>query len=131
MSISFAKALGIHPEAMIIREKRTQVLAENIANADTPGFRARDIDFQQALSNAQSKQNQSISRTHEKHFHIDSSIRKEMQYRNPDQPDTGDGNSVDIHRERNQFMQNDLAYRTSLQFLDGRIAGLKKAVKGQ
>lgn len=131
MSISFANALGMHPDAMIIREKRTQVLAENIANADTPGFRARDIDFQQALSNAQSKQSQSIRRTHEKHFHIDSSVRKEMQYRQPDQPDTGDGNSVDIHRERNQFMQNDLAYRTSFQFLDGRISSLKKAVKGQ
>ncbi|MEN3158849.1 flagellar basal body rod protein FlgB [Alkalimonas sp. NCh-2] len=131
MSISFQKAFGMHPEAMVIREKRTQVLAENIANADTPGFKARDIDFQQALAHAQHRQGRSVSRTHEKHFHIDSSVRKELQYRNPDQPDTGDGNSVDIHRERNLFMQNDLAYRTSLQFLDGRITSLKKAVKGQ
>jgi flagellar basal-body rod protein FlgB len=131
MSISFEKAFGIHPEAMMIREKRTQVLAENIANADTPGFKARDMDFQQALANAKHRQGSHVARTHEKHFHIDSSMRKEMQYRNPDQPDTGDGNSVDIHRERNEFMQNDLAYRTSLQFLDGRISGLKKAIKGQ
>lgn len=131
MSISFDKAFGMHPEATIIREKRTQVLAENIANADTPGFKARDMDFQQALANAQHRQGRTVARTHDKHFHIDSSVRKEMQYRNPDQPDTGDGNSVDIHRERNEFMQNDLAYRTSLQFLDGRIASLKKAIKGQ
>ncbi|MCC5824991.1 flagellar basal body rod protein FlgB [Alkalimonas sp.] len=131
MSISFKNAFGMHPDAMVIREKRTQVLAENIANADTPGFKARDIDFQQVLANTQHRQSRAAARTHEKHFAIDSSVRKEMQYRNPDQPDTGDGNSVDIHRERNLFMQNDLAYRTSLQFLDGRITSLKKAVKGQ
>ena len=56
MAISFDKAFGLHPDAMLIRDRRAQVLAENIANADTPGYKAKDLDFQQALSNAQARQ---------------------------------------------------------------------------
>ena len=111
MAISFDKAFGMHPDAMLVRDKRAQVLAENIANADTPGYKAKDVDFQQALNNAKARQSAGMSRTHE-------------------QPDTGDGNSVDIHRERNAFMQNSLEYQASLGFLNSRIGGLKKAITG-
>lgn len=130
MAISFEKAFGIHPHALMIREKRAEVLAENIANADTPGYKAKDVDFQQALQLARSRQGQSASRTHEQHFHIASTMHKDTQFRNPDQPDTGDGNSVDIHRERNAIMQNSLEYQTTLTFLNSRISGLKKALTG-
>jgi flagellar basal-body rod protein FlgB len=57
-------------------------------------------------------------------------VRQEVKFRNPDQPDTGDGNSVDMHRERNAMMQNAIEYQTSLQFLNSRISGLKKAITG-
>ena len=130
MAISFEKAFGMHPHALLIREKRSEVLAENIANADTPGYKAKDVDFQQALQIAKSRQGQDTSRTHEQHFHIASTMRKDTLFRNPDQPDTGDGNSVDIHRERNAVMQNNLEYQTSLTFLTSRISGLKKALTG-
>ncbi|MDP2715561.1 flagellar basal body rod protein FlgB [Rheinheimera sp. YQF-2] len=130
MAISFEKAFGMHPEAMLVRDRRAQVLAENIANADTPGYKAKDVDFQQALNNAKARQSGAMARTHEKHFHISTAARHETQFRNPDQPDTGDGNSVDIHRERNAVMQNSLEYQTSMSFLNSRISGLKKAITG-
>jgi len=130
MAISFEKAFGMHPEAMLVRDRRAQVLAENIANADTPGYKAKDIDFQQALNNAKSRQSGAMSRTHEQHFNISTSSQYDTKFRNPDQPDTGDGNSVDIHRERNAFMQNSLEYQASLSFLNSRISGLKKALTG-
>ncbi|HEX5793450.1 MAG TPA: flagellar basal body rod protein FlgB [Rheinheimera sp.] len=130
MAISFEKAFGLHPEAMLVRDRRAQVLAENIANADTPGYKAKDIDFQQALNNARARQSGAMVRTHEQHFNISIAARQETMFRNPDQPDTGDGNSVDIHRERNAFMQNSLEYQASMTFLNSRISGLKKALTG-
>lgn len=130
MAISFDKAFGLHQQALLVRDRRAQVLSENIANADTPGYKAKDLDFQQALTNAQSKQSQSVSRTHNSHFAISTAARQEVKFRNPDQPDTGDGNSVDMHRERNAMMQNAIEYQTSLQFLNSRISGLKKAIAG-
>lgn len=130
MAISFEKAFGMHPEAMLVRDRRAQVLAENIANADTPGYKAKDIDFQQALNNARARQSGAMVRTHEQHFNISIAARQETMFRNPDQPDTGDGNSVDIHRERNAFMQNSLEYQASMTFLNSRISGLKKALTG-
>jgi len=130
MAISFEKAFGMHPEAMLVRDQRAQVLAENIANADTPGYKARDIDFQQALNNAKARQSGAMMRTHEQHFAISTATRQETKFRNPDQPDTGDGNTVDIHRERNAFMQNSMEYQASMTFLNARIGGLKKAITG-
>ena len=130
MAISFDKAFGLHQQALLVRDRRAQVLSENIANADTPGYKAKDLDFQQALANAQSRQSQPVSRTHSAHFAISTAVRQEEKFRNPDQPDTGDGNSVDMHRERNAMMQNAIEYQTSLQFLNSRISGLQKALKG-
>jgi flagellar basal-body rod protein FlgB len=131
MAISFEKAFGLHPEGMLLREKRSAILADNIANADTPGYKAKDLDFVTALANAQSRQSSSISRTHEKHFQISTDMQQEVKFRNVEQTDTGDGNSVDIHRERNAFSQNSMEYQASLNFLNSKISGLKKAVGGQ
>jgi flagellar basal-body rod protein FlgB len=130
MAISFDRAFGLHPQGMLLREKRSEILADNIANADTPGFKAKDLDFQTALANARSHQSASVSRTHEKHFVISSDMRHEVKFRNVEQTDTGDGNSVDIHRERNAFSQNSMEYQASLNFLNGKISGLKKALGG-
>lgn len=130
MAISFDKAFGLHQQALLVRDRRAQVLSENIANADTPGYKAKDLDFQQALTNAQSKQSHAVNRTHAGHFNISTAVRQEVKFRNPDQPDTGDANSVDMHRERNVMMQNAIEYQTSLQFLNSRISGLKKAIVG-
>ncbi len=131
MAISFNKAFGLHEHGMLLRERRTELLANNIANADTPGFKARDLDFRTALANALDRQNGSLQQTDVHHFDISPTTRQEVQYRTVEQTDTGDGNSVDIHRERNAFSQNAMEYQTSLHFLNSKISGLKKALGGQ
>ncbi|SFC25154.1 flagellar basal body rod protein FlgB [Pseudoalteromonas denitrificans] len=132
MAISFEKAFGVHPSAMMARTQRAEIIATNIANADTPGYKAKDLDFEAVLNQAKSKQNGSMVRTHEKHFDINAnSINANAQFRNPLQPDTGDGNSVDVQVERNLYVQNSVEYQASLRFLTGKIQGLKKALNGQ
>lgn len=131
MAISFNNAFGLHEQGMLLRERRTVLLADNIANADTPGYKSKDLDFKAALANAQERQATPINRTHEKHFEISTSSRSEVKFRIADQTDTGDGNSVDIHRERNAFTENSMEYQSSMQFLNSKIGGLKKALGGQ
>ena len=128
MAISFDKAFGLHPDALLIRDKRSQVLAENIANADTPGYKAKDMDFQTALAGAQSRQSGSLGRTDPKHFEISTARHSDSQYRIPNQPDTGDGNTVDIERERAAFAENTVKYEAALRAINGRISTLKQAM---
>ena len=132
MAINFDKALGIHEKALVIRAKRAEVLANNLANADTPNFKARDIDFQKALQQALSNQNSDLKRTHA--VHLDSQLGSEipgLSYRIPMQPDTGDGNSVDAQIEQTKFAENAMQYQASLSFLDGKFKGLVRAIKGE
>lgn len=132
MSISFEKAFGIHEATLKLRSQRAQVLANNLANADTPNFKARDIDFSQALHQAQSNQQSQLTRTNG--AHLDSKLGQEipgLSYRIPFQPDTGDGNTVDAQIEQAKFAENAMEYQTSLRFLDGKIKGLLSAIKGE
>jgi len=132
MSINFNNAFGVHEAAISIRSQRAEVLANNLANADTPNFKARDIDFSKALEQAQTSQSSQLNRTHS--AHLDSSIGGEipgLSYRIPMQPDTGDGNSVDAQYEQTKFAENAMQYETSLRFLDGKIKGLLTAIRGE
>ena len=134
MAISFDKALGVHPHAMLIRSQRAEVLATNIANADTPGYKAKDIDFASALKAARSTQQSgnSIVTTNEKHITGGTrSVGGAELFRTPNQGDTGDGNSVDIQVERNLYTQNAMEYQASLQFLSSKFKGLNKALGSQ
>lgn len=131
MAINFDKAFGIHPQSMVLRAKNTEVIASNIANADTPGYKAKGMDFEKALAGASKQQQQNIHRTHEKHFDIRTSNDTGVLYRVPDQPDTGDGNTVDAQVERNLYLENSLKYQASVSFLTSKIQGLKKAISGQ
>lgn len=131
MAISFRNAFGLHEQGTLLRERRTEVLADNIANADTPGYKAKDLDFQTALGNALGRQNGAIQKTDSRHFDIPTSLSSEVKFRTVDQTDTGDGNSVDLNRERAAFTENAMQYQSSLQFLNSKISGLKKALGGQ
>jgi flagellar basal-body rod protein FlgB len=131
MAINLDKFVGFNAKAVAIRTDRMQVIAGNLANANTPGYKAQDIDFKAAMQSANYKQSSSLSRTHEKHFDVGSTrINNEIQFRTPDQPDTGDGNTVDVQKERNVFLDNGLRYQASVQFLDGKFKGMKKAIAG-
>ena len=132
MSINFEKAFGVHEAALTIRAKRAEVLANNLANADTPNFKAKDIDFGQAIQQATANQSSGLKRTHS--LHLDSQIGNEIPgtlYRIPFQPDTGDGNSVDAQIEQSKYAENAMEYQASLRFLDGKIKGLISAIKGE
>ena len=114
MAISFDKAFGIHQYTLSVRSKRAEVLSSNIANADTPGFKARDINFSQALEEAQQQQGFGLATTSEKHFALQMDTPGVTQYRNPLQPDTGDGNTVDVQQERSEFCVTALNTRPPL-----------------
>jgi len=130
MAISFEKAFGIHPASLQVRAKTAEVIAGNIANADTPGYKAKGVDFKSALAQAASKQQSGMTRTHEKHFDIRTEMNNGVEYRVPNQPDTGDGNTVDAQVERNLYLKNSMQYQASIQFLNGKIKSLKKAITG-
>jgi flagellar basal-body rod protein FlgB len=130
MAISFDKAFGLHPQSLQIRAENAEVIAANIANADTPGYKAKGMDFKTALAQAASKHQSSITKTHEKHFETSSEFQQSIQYRIENQPDTGDGNTVDAQVERNLYLENSMQYQASLQFLNGKIKGLKKVISG-
>jgi flagellar basal-body rod protein FlgB len=133
MSINFNKAFGIHEQALDVQSRRSAVLANNIANADTPGYKARDIDFRQALQSAmQNTGSPGLVRTDARHYAGNSSyVNTALQYRIPMQPDTGDGNTVDAHVEQAAFAQNATQYQTSLTFLNGKIRSLLTAIRGE
>ena len=132
MSINFSKAFGIHEQALTLRAQRAEVLANNLANADTPNFKARDIDFKRALEQAGAVGQSGLKRTNPMHFDGLLSLQiPGLAYRIPMQPDTGDGNSVDAQIEQTKFAENALQYQTSLRILDGKIKGLLTAIKGE
>ncbi|MCK5640779.1 MAG: flagellar basal body rod protein FlgB [Gammaproteobacteria bacterium] len=131
MSFSIDNALGIHEAAIKFRSQRAEVLASNMANADTPNFKARDINFQEVLANQSGGDRAGLRTTHPRHIQTGHGMNGavEMQYRVPNQPSV-DGNTVDTQVEKTEFMQNALHYQASLTFIDGRLKGLKSAFRG-
>lgn len=130
MAINLDKLMGFHHQALQIRTDRMEVLAGNLANANTPGYKARDIDFQKAMKTAQHSISKNLTRTHDNHLKGSMQSTGDLQFRTPNQPDTGDGNTVDVQVERNTFLDNGLRYQASMEFLNGKIKGMKKAIKG-
>lgn len=132
MAINLDKLMGFHHKALQVRTQRMEVLAGNLANANTPGYKARDIDFQEAMKSAQSQQSggHKLTRTHDNHIQGSMGGTSELQFRVSTQPDTGDGNTVDVQIERNTFLDNGLRYQAGMEFLNGKIKGMKKAISG-
>jgi len=125
------EAFGVHEQALRLRAARSEVLAANLANADTPGFKARDVDFAAVLKR-EMPGTVRLAATQPGHLGRDDGILSASQllYRNPTQPSV-DGNSVDVVREQVAFSQNAMQYQASLRFLDGRIRSLLTAIKGE
>ncbi|WCE28998.1 flagellar basal body rod protein FlgB [Vibrio sp. SCSIO 43137] len=131
MAISFNNALGIHQHTVGVRERNAEVISSNIAQANTPGFKSKGMDFQRALAAATSGASFGLSRTNERHIAATTNVNGDVKYRVPTQPDTGDGNTVDVDLERNLFMQNQIRHQASLDFLGGKFKNLTKAIKGE
>ncbi|TYK65574.1 flagellar basal body rod protein FlgB [Colwellia echini] len=130
MAIGFDEGFQLYSQGMLLRSKRAEVIASNIANADTPGYKAKGLDFKQALANATNSQQSGMTRTNEKHFDIRTELNNTVDYRIPNQADTGDGNTVDVQVERNLYLKNSMEYQASVQFLTGKIQAMKKVISG-
>ncbi len=133
MPISFERAFSIHDDALILRGRRSSILASNIANADTPHYKARDIDFSAMLRSAAAGGAAGLALANTNRGHITASepvAAAELKYRNPLHASL-DGNSVDAHVEQAEFAKNALLYQTSFSFLNSKINGLVKALKGE
>lgn len=138
MAISFENALGIHQKALEVRVQRAEVLANNLVNADTPGFKARDIDFKAVLGGVQGGQQAgeqlAMSTTNGKHLpqsgNDGAGGSSELLYRVPTQPSV-DGNTVDTQQELAEFTKNTMQYQASFQLLSGKFKALNNAIRGE
>jgi len=132
MSISFDSALGIHETALRLRGQRAGILANNLANIDTPNFKARDLDFKQILNQQTSGGDTfGMQMTNERHMSTDSVFGEDasLLYRTPQQPSI-DGNTVEDQIEHAEYMKNSLAFQASFQFLNSKFQSLKTAIRG-
>lgn len=132
MSFNLDNSFGIFPRAMQLHEQRAEILANNLANQDTPGFKARDLNFRDALSaiKTQVKSPKDLYRTERDHMENSMSFALDfIKYRQSSQPSL-DGNTVDGQIEQAEYSENALRYLASLRFLSDRINGLKNAIRG-
>ena len=131
------QALSVQSTALALRVQRQQVLASNIANADTPGYKAVDFDFTRAMRSAVDGMQGASAPTVTAAGHISGprgakaglSSDYTTQYRMPAQP-SADGNSVDMDLERARFAENSVKYEAALKFLNGQIKTLLSAIQG-
>lgn len=135
--------LGIHAAALTLRERRTELLATNLANADTPGFKARDMDFRSALAAVGSTSAGQLLATNPQHIGGGApgaatpggagavgSTEAFLKYRTPLAPSL-DGNTVDPQLEQAAFAENTVHYQATLTFLSQRFKSLMTAITGQ
>lgn len=120
MGLNFKDALSVHGDALALRAERTRILASNIANENTPGYQAQDMDFAASLAQVQA------GASGEAQLDGDS----DPLYRVPYHP-TRDGNTVEIGVEQAAFSQNATDFQTSLTFVNMTLRGLAKAISGQ
>ena len=118
MSIRIDDALGVHMRALGLHMKRTEILAANLANEDTPGYQARDLDFAAEMSRSAPAPQ------------FGESAQARLQYRVPAQA-AQDGNTVELSVEQAAFAKSTSDFQTSLTFLNMKFRGLKQAIEGR
>ena len=129
----FENIFGIHEQALLLHGQRLSVLANNLANADTPNFKARDIDFREALAAAASPNSAAtLNTTQPNHLTADAGggTAANLKYRVPLAPSL-DGNTVDVQLEQAAFADNAVRFQATLTFLSARLRTLMTAITGQ
>lgn len=130
-ALGFNNSLGIHDNALLVRSERSSVLANNLANADTPGFKARDIDFKAILRGEVEKmESLKMEETNSRHIPGRQHEGWEKLYRHPLQPSI-DGNTVEENVENKEFTENAMSYNSSFEFLNRKFTGLRGALRGE
>ena len=124
-----ASYLDFHAQALALRSRRNDVLASNIANAATPNFKARDLNFDVEISRHIGSG--PLSTTDDQHLPTAiNPVRDRLQFRDPINPSM-DGNTVELAVEQMEFSENVVRYQTTLSFLNRRISGLMSAIRGE
>ena len=128
--MNFDDTFGIHERALLLRSQRAEVLAANLANADTPGYKARDFDFKSMLANEVDNSSR-LRTTNSQHIESDQGVvpASQLLYRTPMQPSL-DGNTVDSEQEHSAFSSNAIEYQATLTFINSQIGGIRKALRG-
>jgi flagellar basal-body rod protein FlgB len=128
----FDNVFGIHEQALLLHGQRVAVLTNNIANADTPNYKARDLDFAAVLGASDDQSPLAMSTTSEAHMiPLEGELPAgELKYRIPYQASL-DGNTVEMPVEQAAFSETNVRYQASLQFINSRIAELQFAIAGQ
>ena len=144
MFAQLTSGLDFHANALVVRAERQRVIASNIANADTPGYAARELNFQEAMAQAAGSSGLSTTTAspsnsshlaHTKHIPLGTSSgelggAQRLAYTTPTQPSM-DGNSVDLDRERSKFVDNAVRYESTLRFINSQSKTLLSAIQGQ
>ena len=123
---------GVHAQAAQLRSYRGEVLANNIANAETPDYKSRDVDFKSILKQVDGSGPVALDATNKSHVNLSSQsvLENELLYRVPSQPSL-DGNTVDMDMEKAEFSKNSVSYQVSMSFLSGKIKGIMTAIRGE
>jgi len=132
MALNLDTYLGVHADALKLQSRRMEVLADNLANVDTPNYKARDIDFRSALAAAGGAEAPvKLSTTDARHLGTDpaSTAEAAVKYRVPLAPSL-DGNTVDAQQEQAAFADNTVRYQATLTFLSTRFKNLLTAITG-
>jgi len=146
MFANLTNALDFQSKALVLRAERQRVIASNIANADTPGYAGRDFNFKDAMSAAAGESsslslapsapsgNSSSGLTNARHIPLQASTASlgtsKLGYTAQTQP-AMDGNSVDMDRERANFVDNSVRYEATLRFINGQSKTILSAIQGQ
>lgn len=144
MFAQMTQNLDFHAKALVVRAERQRVIASNIANADTPGYVARDVNFREAMAQATGSTSQpgavrlansNAAGGNSRHIPLASSTGQlggtsSLAYAPQSQPSM-DGNSVDLDRERSNFVDNSVRYESTLRFINGQSKTILSAIQGQ
>ena len=135
MPLNLDQYVGVHATALDVRARRGELIANNLANADTPGYQARDIDFRQAMARAAGDKTAGVSLSTTQAGHISGAASAnaagspDLKYRTPLAPAL-DGNTVDAQIEQAAFAENAVRYQATLAFLNSKFRGLLTAILG-
>ena len=130
MTQRLTDVLDFQSQALLLRSERQRLLASNIANADTPGYVGRDMDFATALRQASGSAKAELATTQGGHLPGGPNARSELVYAAHSQASL-DGNSVDLDRERASFADNSVKYEATLRFINFHVRNMLDAIHGQ
>ena len=122
-------AFGIHERAISVRNRRVELVSQNIANADTPNYKARDLDFKKMIAGVEGVKVSSTNARHYEVAHLENSPDG-LKFRVPFNSAT-DGNTVEMSVEQAQYSKATADYQATLMFLESRISGIRKALRGE